>query len=509
MIRRAAGLALGAAMLLGGAPALAGVCDGAARIKVAGVHVDRLTELGPERPFTPPVPGAAPLHQRFCRVEGRIEREIGFELWLPERGAWNGRMLAGGVGGQAGAFNYRELIRAVQRGYAGIGTDGGHKADDAHWLLKRPDRAANYAWRAQHLLAVKSRAMLAQVYRAPVRHAFFVGCSGGGRQALTELQRFPADYDGVIAGAPGVNTPEMSARRLWEMQRHSQWGAAVPAWTWAWVQARAVAQCDAQDGVTDGVVADPRQCRFDPGEHLCRPGQTSDCLNAAQVDAVRRLYAPLYDEIGKRLDDGLLPTALVSPALLPEPFTPGPSYLATVLFADGVHADPAWDARQFSLARDLPAIDRVMNLHADDPAIEPFTSRGGKLLLYQGWDDPLVSAWSTLGYWNALSARQGPRLGMSVRLFMVPGMDHCRGGAGADLFGGAGGDAPRGDPGHDLLSALEAWVLDGRAPTRIVATKQAQGQTLRTYPLCAWPARAVWNGSGDSADAANYTCREG
>ncbi|MBU6267884.1 MAG: tannase/feruloyl esterase family alpha/beta hydrolase [Sphingomonadales bacterium] len=509
-MRRPAALALGVGLLFGaGAPAHAGVCDAAARLHVAGVRIARLTEVGPEHPFTPPLPGAAPLTARFCRVEGTIGRETGFELWVPDKARWNRRLLTGGVGGQAGAFNYRELIRAVARGYAGASADSGHKASEAHWLLNRPDRAADYAWGGHHLLAVKARAMLRSIYGAEPAHAFFVGCSGGGRQALTEVQRFPRDYDGVIAGAPGVNTPEMSARRMWEMQRHSEWGAAMPASAWTLAFRAAIAQCDGLDGVKDGVVDDPRACRFDPASLLCQPGQTTECLNEGQVAAIRRLTAPLHDENGRKLDDGLLPTVPVTPAPLPEPFTPGPSYLATVLFADGVHGDPAWDARGFSLARDLPAIDRVMNLHADDPRIGRFTGAGGKLILYQGWDDPLVSAQSTLGYWGALSARLGPALGGSVRLFMVPGMDHCRGGPGADEFGGAGGDAPQADAGHDLLSALEDWVLHGRAPQRIVAVRRQGGRVVRSRPLCAWPARAVWNGRGDSDDAASFLCRKG
>lgn len=499
---------LAAALLAAGTgPARAAACDRLAAAVPAGTAIDRLTEVGPDRPFTPPYPGAPALSARFCRVEGRIDGEIGFELWLPEAAHWNRRLLTGGVGGQAGAFNYRELVRAVQRGYAGASTDGGHKAADKHWLLKRPDRAANYAWRAQHRLAVTAKAMLARVYRPRLANAFFVGCSGGGRQALTELQRFPGDYDGIIAGAPGVDTPAMSARRMWEMQRHSAWGASVPAWTWPLVQRSAVERCDAADGVRDGIVADPRQCRFDPAVLACAPGQSGEtCLAPAQVAAVRQLYAPLHDENGKRIDDGLLPTVLVSPAALPEPFTPGPSYLATVLFGDGVHGDPAWDARSFSLARDLPAIDRVMDLRANDPAIDRFVARGGKLLLYQGWDDPLVAAQTTLGYWDALRLRYGEGLARSARLFMAPGVDHCVGGAGPDLFGGAGGDAPLADADHDLLFALERWTQHGTPPERIVATKLSAGAPTQTRPLCAWPLQAVWDRRGDPNLAASFTC---
>ena len=502
-----AGLALAAACAAA-APAAAAPCDTLRGVSIHDLRIDRASDVGPDRPYVPPLPGAAPIRERFCRIEGTIEREIGFELWLPDKPRWNGRLLVGGVGGQAGSLNYRELVRGVARGYASASTDSGHKASDAHWLLKRPDRAANYAGRANHLLAVKIKALIAAAYGAPTRHAFFVGCSGGGRQALTEVQRHPRDFDGVIAGAPGVNTPEMSARRLWEMQRHSEWGAAMPASAWQVAWRGATRACDAADGVKDGVVADPRRCGFDLATLLCRPGQTNDCLTAPQVAAVRRLTAPLRDENGKRIDDGIFPTVLVSPAPLPEPFTPGPSYLATVLFGDGVHGDPNWDARAFSLARDLPAIDRVMNLHADNPAIEPFVRSGGKLILYQGWDDPLVAAQSTLRYHDALAARFGRRLGRFARMFMVPGMDHCRGGPGTDLFGGAGGDAPQVDPQHDMLSALEQWVLRGVAPQRLVASRMEGGAIVRTRPLCAWPAQAVWNGRGDSNSAESFTCRK-
>ena len=293
------------------------------------------------------------------------------------------------------------------------------------------------------------------------------------------------------------------------MQRHSEWGAAMPASAWQIAQRGAIRQCDGLDGVTDGVVDDPRACRFDPASLLCRPGQGGDCLTAFQISAYRRLTAPLLDENGKRIDGGLLPTALVSPAPLPEPFTPGPSYLATVLFAQGVHANLGWDPRSFSLACDLPAIDRVMNLNADDPRIDPFVRRGGKLILYHGWDDPLVSAESTLGYFDALQVRFGARLPRSVRLFMVPGMDHCRGGPGADLLGGAGGDAPLTDPAHHLLSALEAWVERGNPPETVIATRQEQGLTVRTRLLCAAPARAVWDGRGNPDTAESYLCRKG
>ena len=505
---RAAALAL-AALLAGltAVPASAALpCDSVAKLRIADVRIERATPVGPDSAFTPLFPSATPVPRRYCRVEGVIEREIGFELWLPEAADYEGRLLVGGVGGQAGNFNYRELDRGIRRGYASASTDAGHKASDRHWLLNRPDRAANYAHRANHLLAVKTKAIIKAVYGSGPRHAFFVGCSGGGGQALTEVQRYPRDFDGVIAGAPGVKTPAMSARRMWEMQQHSRFGALMSAGHWKLVASAAVRACDDLDGVKDGVIGDPRACRFDPAALACRAGARHDCLTADQIAAVRLVYGPLRDENGRKIDDGILPGVPVSPTPLPEPFTPGPSYLAVVLFADGVHSDPDWDPRNFSVARDLPAIDGVMNLNADDPDIRPFLRRGGKLILYHGWDDPLVAATTTVDYHEAVLAQSGPGAARSVRLFMAPGVDHCRGGAGPDLFGGAGGDSPDPTPDRDLLSALEQWVLRGRAPERIVASKVEDGRIVRTRPLCAWPARAVWSGSGSSDDQANFKC---
>jgi feruloyl esterase len=507
-VRLAALIAIAAAGLCA-ARAEATPCDPVAALSIPDVRIISATAFGPEQPFTPPFAAAAPVATEFCRVEGVIEKEIGFELWLPAGTAWNRRLLVGGVGGQAGTFNYRELARGIRRGYASASTDTGHKADDRHWLLNRPDRAANYAHRANHLLAVKSKEILRALYAAEVRNAFFVGCSGGGRQALTEVQRYPHDFDGVIAGAPGVNTPEMSARRMWEMQQHSRWAGLMTARHWTLVADAMVRACDPADGVSDGVIDDPTLCRFDWNSLACAPAAKERCLAPDQLAAARLLFGALHDETGRRIDDGLVAGIPVSPTALPEPFTPGPPYLAVALFGDGVHADPDWDPRTFSIARDLPAIDRVMNLHADDPAIDPFLKNGGKLILYHGWADPLVSPLSTIAYYHAVLDRVGPRARQSVRLFMAPGVDHCRGGAGPDLFGGAGGDAPARDPDHDLLSALERWVDERRPPERIVATKMEGGKAVRTRPLCAYALKARYVGTGSTDDAANFRCSPG
>lgn len=440
----------------------------------------------------------------FCRIEGVIEIEIGFELWLPEPQDWNRRFLGAGVGGQAGSIAVRDLARGIERGYAAASTDTGHKAADAEWLLGPPERAANYAERGNHLLAVKAKAITAAYYGAAPRKAIFVGCSGGGRQAMTQMQRFPEDYDGILAGAPGVNTPEMSARRLWEMIQHDRHKGVLDAAGWQRIADAAVARCDPQDGLKDGLIEDPRQCRFTPADV---PG-----LSPAQIELATRLYAPLHDEKGKRIDPGILPGTPISPVAVPEPFTPGPKYLATVLFGQGIYRDANWDARNFVIARDLPKIDQVMNLHADDPRIDPFVQRGGKLILYHGWADPLVATVPTIDYYRALEKRFGTERTRSfARLFLMPGMDHCRGGGVPDRFGGAGGLDGEGvsrEAGDDLLTALEQWLDGGPAPAQVRTAQFKDGKPVRTRPACAFPARVRYVG-GPIERAESYRCEPG
>jgi feruloyl esterase len=468
-------------------------CDAGVLASVPDV---RIVEAAP----APGLPGV-------CRIQAVAEKEIGFELWLPMAGAWNGRLLAAGVGGQAGQVNTPVMRRAAQRGYAATSNDSGHKAADTHWLLNNPERAANYAGRANHVVTEKAKLMTAAFYGRPAAKAFFVGCSGGGRQALTEMQRYPEDFDAIIAGAPGVNTPQMSARRMWEMTQHSAHAGLMTADDWAWIAKAANDDCDAADGLKDGLVLNPTRCRFTPKKLACGAKATGRCLTPQQVALAEKLYAPLKDEQGKPVDTGLLPGVPVQPALVPEPFTPGPAYLATVLFGDGVHGSASWDANTFNISRDLPAVDKVMDLHADDPAVEAFVRRGGKLILFQGWADPLVAAQPTIAYYDALATRFGVKgRDAFARLFLVPNMGHCIGGGTTDAFGQANTDAPVPDAGHDLLTALETWVDQGAAPERIVASQLEAGRVVRTRPLCAWPKEARYDGKGDPNDAKSFAC---
>ena len=445
--------------------------------------------------------GSAVSTRAFCRLQGTIEQEIGFELWLPISSEWNGKLLGAGVGGDAGRFNYADLPRGIDRGYAAATTDTGHKAEDRDWMLGDPARLANYTHRANHLLAVAAKAIVARRYGAAPRRSYFIGCSGGGRQGLKELQLYPADYDGIISGANGPETPAMTTRRMWEiLQRDGAPGLMSPA-DWKRVADAGTASCDALDGVTDGVAQDPRRCRFDVAQLQCQAGQgAGTCLSAAQVAFARRFYEPLADGAGQRIDGGLLPGVLVDS---------GRSQLALGTFGRAIRHRADWNGEGFDLAQDKAAIDRVMpELRADDADVRAFRQRGGKLLMYSGWMDPAVAARMVVAYRDRLVAQAGGDRAADrfLRLYMLPGVYHCTGGPGPDRIGGAGADAPIVDPQHDLLSALEAWVEQGRAPRTIIASKVVDGTVRQTRPICPYPASAVYDGKGDTDDAANFHC---
>ena len=441
-----------------------------------------------------------PVGADFCRLTGTIEQEIGFELWLPLRSQWNGKLLAAGVGGEAGTLNYADMARGVRRGYASASTDTGHRIEDTDWALKRPDRRANFAARANHLLAEKSKALISAYYQRAAQHAYFVGCSGGGREGLKELQSYPNDFDGILAGGAGPDQLAVSMRLLWSQYvLGPRMAAVIDTPVWKRVAEAGIKACDADDGVRDGVVENPAACRFDPAVLQCKAGQSSDCLNDAQLSAVKTIFAPLVDENGRALDEGILPGVAIT--MMPR------SAFAFSLFGKVVHEDANWDPQGLHIARDHAAARRAWpDLPNDRTDISAFRDRGGKVITYHGWLDPWILAQLPINYFRQVNRELGDTSNF-FRLFMVPGMGHCRGGAGTDHFGGAGADSPIIDAQHDMLSALEAWVEQGQAPKYIIASKVEDTRVTRTRPLCPFPQQAVYHGSGSSDEAVNFVCQ--
>ena len=476
-------------------------CPALAHSSGQGITITASTWVQPDGSWSPPAQlGApAPVSVAFCRVEGRLEGRIGFELWLPPAAGWNGRLLGAGVGGDAGVYNFRDLARGVTAGYAAVTNDSGHKVSEPLWMM-RADAVADYTHRSQHVMNQAARRLIAAYYGSAPHHAYFLGCSGGGRQALKEMQRFPQDYDGLIAGAGAPTMPVMSARHLWHALYQQQHPAgALGNDDWKVVTDAVVQACDAKDGVDDGVVEDPASCHFDPQSVQCAAGQAGACLAPAQVETVRQFYAPLRDENGQQRDSGLVPGVTARPG--------PPSPLLLPLFAQGAHHDPDWRAGQFNMVRDLAWVDREMpEMRADDADLRAFIRRGGRALLYQGWLDPSVVAGQSLDYYQKVRQTLGAGpTDEAVQLYMVPGMLHCRGGEGVDQFGGATDPLPVGDADHDLLTALTGWVERGTRPRQVVASRLESGHVVRQRPLCPYPQVATFQG-GDPAQASSFRC---
>ena len=443
---------------------------------------------------------SAPVRVPFCRIEGRIEGTIGFELWLPVQ--WNGRLLGAGVGGDAGVYNYRDMSLRLTQGFASVTTDAGHKISNARWM-RDPKARVDYEHRAVHLTAQAAKALLARFYGRAADRSYFTGCSGGGRQALKEMQNYPRDYDGVIAGAPGPTMPLQSVRMLWftlEQQRRPE--AALREEDWSLYEDHVTQQCDGQDGVRDGIMENPAACKFRMASLLCQPGQLDGCLTAPRLAMLEQIIAPMPDEQGRAMDGGLFPAVRTRPG----PASP----LLRAMWADAVYDRADWDALSFRRSADLAAANRVMpELRADKTAIAPFIAAGHKAIVYQGWQDPSTNAGPTIRYYQALVRANGgaARLGQSVRLFMVPGMYHCARGPGADQFGASGATPPAlPDPQQDMLWALIRWTEQGEAPRHIVATKLEEGRPKLTRLLCPFPQSAQYDGKGPQDSAASFAC---
>jgi hypothetical protein len=430
----------------------------------------------------------------YCLVAGTIEPSAGsgiqFEVWMPAAG-WNRKFQAVGNGGFAGSINYRQMGAAVAQGYATASTDAGHKGSsiDAEWALAHREKVVDFGYRAIHEMTVKAKAIVEAFYGERPRRSYFGSCSNGGRQALMEVQRFPEDYDGAIAGAPANNWTRMLANGVSNLVAMAE--AFIPPAKLRAIQDAALAACDAGDGVKDRTIENPAACRFDPGALLCRGAETDACLTAPQMATLKKLYAgtrvfPGYAPGGEAENGGWTPW-LTGPALEQSlMYSFGTQYFKYMVFENR-----EWDYRTFQLDRDLAAAEKKTGamLNAVDPDLSRFAARGGKLIVYHGWCDAAIAPQNAIDYYQSVAKKMGAAKARGfVRLFMVPGMQHCGGG-------------PIANPGVEIAAALERWVERGVAPDRIVVAMGAGA-----HPLCAYPAVARYKGSGSAEDAANYEC---
>jgi feruloyl esterase len=488
----------------------------ATRLQPAGLFVIP-PELGPERTVTLP---------SFCRVEGVLRptpaSDIRFEVWLPAD--WNGRFHGVGNGGFAGSIGYSGLAAAVQGGYAAAATDTGHKAGgtDATWAMGHSEKVVDFGWRAVHLTTLAGKSLAEAFYGSPPRRSYFISCSNGGRQGLMEAQRFPEDYDGIIAGAPAYNWTGLFTGFVWNAQALSKPGAFVPATKTPAIARAVLAQCDAGDGLADGLVNDPRQCRFDPGTLACGSNETDECLTDPQVTALHAIYQGPRTSKGEHIYFGFPPGGEAAPDSAGwDAWIFGATPGASIQNAFGsnfvkhvVGAPEPWTPADFDFDRDFEPLHAKSSatFNATDPDLSRFAARGGKLILWHGWSDAAIPALGTIEYHDQVVRHTGASTAASfLRLFLVPGMHHCAGGTGPSDFGQGGVSPTNKDPGSSLAAALEAWVEQDRAPEHVIARElprpgDTEGQ--RTGMICAYPKRAVLRPGADPMHANSYECRD-
>ena len=434
----------------------------------------------------------------FCRVEATLapsaDSDIKVEVWMPAAG-WNGKFQAVGNGGWTGSIAYSAMVEALGRGYATSSTDTGHMGGSASFALGHPEKLIDFGHRSVHEMSVAAKKVVAAYYGNIPRLSYWNGCSAGGRQGLKEAQRFPADFDGIVAGAPAADWTGRASQALRVAQvMHKDEASYIPPAKYELIHNAALAACDAGDGVKDGVLENPTVCKFDPGALACKGPDETSCLTAPQVDAARKVYASAMNPKTKREITGLQPGSELGWATWGGP---QPLSIAADLFTFVVFKDPNWDYRTFNFDTGIVLAEQIDGgtINALDPNLKPFFDRGGKLIQYHGWSDPQISPGNSVAYYKSVLETIGGsgKSRDSHRLFMVPGMAHCGSGEGTSSF--------------DSVAALEQWVEKGKAPDMLVASRVRDGKVDRTRPLCPYPQVAAYLGSGSTDEASSFVCR--
>jgi hypothetical protein len=487
--------------LAGARQAAAAECD-AAIVAAAAPARTTITSVS-----TVPAEGELP---EYCRVEGFVDTEITFELRLPN--PWNDKLLFLGSGGLAGVPPSDQFAGAagnLQSGYAVVTSDTGHRGEisgdltspvyDASWALNNPERQINWAHRSTHVVAKAAKSIIEAHYGQPPQFSYFSGCSGGGRQAVMTAQRYPEDFDGIVAGAPWLSVTRQVMGWTWILQTLSE--SPVPPSKLPVISEAVMAACDAEDGLVDDQVTDPRRCEFDPRELACQSGDGADCLTGAEVDSVLKIYSGPSTSYGKQLFPGLVPGGedLLWPNAIVHTESGGPGQLLGFLpdqFLRYFVFGPDYDILTFDFDLDPRLLEPASDLFDVKPDLSDFRAAGGKLIMWHGWNDPRLSPGDSIRYRHDVlrTLRRPPRvIDGFFRLFMAPGVGHC-----------GSGDAPNM---LDPLAALEDWVENDMAPERILASQiNEEGETVRTRPLCVYPKVTVYEGEGSIDDAENFVC---
>src|SRR5688572_21543412 len=450
-----------------------------------------------------------------CRVTGVITPEVAFEVNLPD--SWNRRFYMTGNGGLAGDAldgpTNADRTAGLSNGFVHARTNTGHdarKEPSGSFILSNPQKALDYAYRAVHVTAETAKKIATEYYAQSITFSYWNSCSNGGRQGLLEAQRYPDDFDGIVANAPWVDQTGFTVGAMWNQKAMSE--TPVPPAKLNLVAAAVMNKCDAGDGLKDGLIDDPRKCRFDPARDVkaCSAGADGpDCLTAAEASTVRRIYEGPTSQ-GKPFLYGFEPGS--------EAVTTGPNGTtqsgwvgaitpaqpgakpADFNLAEGVMRylildppQPNYDAMSFDYDRDPALAARWSKLaDAKDQDLSKVRKSGGKLIMTYGWADLILQPLMGVRYYESVVAKNGQKTMDFARLFMIPGMSHCAGGIGPDR--------------NDAVTAVIDWVEKGKAPEQLIASKVTNGQTVRTRPLCPYPQVARYTGQGSIDEAANFRC---
>lgn len=455
------------------------------------------------------------------------DSNIGIEVWMP-LSSWSGRYVQLGNGGLAGSINHATLYPQIASGHAVAATDDGHTGagTDGSWAVGHPEKRIDFGYRAVHVTNVVAKRIVAEFYGRAARFAYFNGCSEGGREALMEAQRYPEDFNGILAGSPAHAWMSLMAGFAWNSQAVLKDPASyIPAAKRELIEKAALQACGAQDGYSDPFVQHPLACHFNPAELLCKGSDETSCLTAPQLTALQKIYSGANSSTGQKLSTGYQPGAEAEAGPPGVSFSsyvygPAPPVTLDLLFSSSFYGGFLFERADYSsltfnfdddVQRANSALGDIMN--ATNPDLHAFKAHGGKLLHYHGWNDGSPPPLSSVDYYRAVVAKMGGATQTEdfYRLYMVPGMMHCGLGAGPNSFGNLLDRSNTRDPEHNVFTALQEWVEKGRPPQRIIATKYTLDDpaqpVMMTRPLCAYPKEVKWSGKGSTNDAANFSCQ--
>lgn len=475
----------------------------------------------PAGSYTPPG-GKVPFDNlpEFCRLTAKVApvtgSSIGIEVWLPTK-AWNGRYQQVGTHGVGGVIYWSEMAPQLRRGFATGATDTGHLASEglSSWAIGKPERLVDYAFRAVHELAEKSKTSIKAYYGRPQEYAYYNGCSMGGANGMKAAQLYPNDFNGIIAGGAAAYTSRANTSQLIQTLNLRAAGiqGARGAEILQMTQKAAIAACDTLDGVKDGIISNPTRCTWSPATLVCKPGQDpATCITPTQATALTANVSPVLDpDTGATYFPGL-PRGSEHDQLRFS-WNNALSFAGLAVYQIALQ-DAAWNGSTFDFRRDTPIAERMLaQVNAIDPDLSAFRKAGGKLIQWHTWDDSQFAPEYQTRYYDQVVGKMGgaEATGDFYRLFMMPAQGHCAGsGDGPSNIGAENQIAVSNDAEHDVVTALETWVTKGVAPNVLIASRYKDNDPKAGIdmqrPLCPYPLEAVYKGSGDTNIASNFSC---